>query len=115
MSPNRKISETLLEFAEPLIDLHGDAPNKSELESVLGLACVIWNACVLDAWHGTTDNVDAMRKLLKENPDIVALMEYLIERKQKQYGDDFRAIMNEQVVEKNGELVVRAEARGNPS
>jgi hypothetical protein len=42
-------------------------------------------------------------------------MEYLIERKQKQYGDDFRAIMNEQVVEKNGELVVRAEARGNPS
>jgi hypothetical protein len=115
MVPKRKISETLLEFAEPLIEELGDDPNKSELESVLGLACGIWNACVVDDWHGTTQNVDTMRAKAKEIPNEGVLIEVLIERKQKHYGEDSRAITNEQVAEKNGEFVVSAEARGNPS
>lgn len=98
-----------------MIDELGDDANKSELESVLGLACGIWNACVVDEWHGTTQNVDAMRAKARENPNEGVLIEVLIKRKKKHYGEGSRAITNEQVAEKNGEFVVRAEARGSPS
>ncbi len=113
--PNKKISETLLEFAAPLIDSLGENPNKADLESVLRLASGIWNACVMDQWYGTTDHVEAMRDQVRHDPGYSALVEDLIERKQKVYGDDSRGITNEHVLEKNGELVVRAEARGNAS
>ena len=112
MIPPKKISHTLIEYADPLIEELPDGYSQSDLEQVLKLAAGIWNACVLDQWHKTTSNVSAVRsRIAQTDPMTIAIIEALIARKKNLFGLDPRAITNECVVIKNGEFVVRAEAR----
>jgi hypothetical protein len=111
MIPTRKISLTLIEYAQPLIQSLPDGYSKTDLETVLKLATCVWNACVLDQWHRSTENVAAVRSQISPDPGSAALVEVLIERKQRMFGNDPRAVTGETVVVKNGEFVVRAEAR----
>jgi hypothetical protein len=113
MIPTKKISLTLIEYAEPLINDLEDGYSQSELEGVLKLATCVWNACVLDQWHSTTENVEAVRRQISkaENPIPTLIVEALIARKRQLFGNDPRGIANECVIVKNGEFVVRAEAR----
>ena len=62
MIPTKKISLTLIDYADPLISELEDGYSQSDLEGVLKLATCIWNACVLDQWHSTTENVKAVRR-----------------------------------------------------
>ena len=113
MIPTKKISLTLIEYAEPMIENLPNGYSKSDLEVVLKLATSIWNACIRDQWHSTNGNVEAIRRLISRSDQTVpiAIVEALIARKKQLFSDDFRAITNECVVVKDGELVVRAEAR----
>ena len=112
MIPTKKISLTLIEYAAPLIEDLGDGYSMSDLEAVLKLAVCIWNACVVDQWQKTTENVTAVRhKLAHANPISAAIADALIARKKQLFGFDLRGITNECVIRKNGEFVVRAEAR----
>ena len=113
MIPTKKISLTLLEFAEPLISELEDDYSQSDLEGVLQLATCIWNACVLDQWYGTNENVELLRGQISktENSIPTVIVEAMIQRKEQGFGGDPRAITNECVVVKDGEYVVRAEAR----
>jgi hypothetical protein len=113
MIPNKKISLTLIEYAEPLIDDLEDGYSKSDLERILKFTAGIWNACVLDQWRGTTEHVEAIRRQIAKaaHPMPIALVEAMIARKQQLFGNDPRGIANECVIVKNGELAVRAEAR----
>lgn len=112
MIPTKKISLTLIEYAEPLLEELPEGYAKSDLEAVLKLATGVWNACVLDQWHKTTENVTAVRRQIAQaDPILAAIVDALIVRKQKLFGLDPRGITNECVVKKNGEFVVRAEAR----
>jgi hypothetical protein len=61
MIPTKKISLTLLEYAEPLIHDLPEEYSQHELEGVLKLAAFVWNTCVLDQWGSTTENVEALR------------------------------------------------------
>jgi len=59
-----------------------------------------------------TKNVDAVRHhIAQTDPMTIAVIDGLIARKKQLFGIDPRAITNECVVIKNGEFVVRAEAR----
>jgi len=111
--PTKKISLTLLEYAEPLIKELEDDYSQSDLEGVLQLATCIWNACILDQWHSTTENVELLRGQISraENSIPTVVVEAMIQRKRRDFSGDPRAITNECVVVKNGEYVVRAEAR----
>lgn len=112
MIPTKKISHTLIEYAQPFIQDLPDGYSKSDLEAVLNLAVGIWNACVLDQWHNSTENVAAVRRQISGEPSAPATMvDALIERKQQMFANDPRGITNGTVVEKQGEFVVRAEAR----
>lgn len=112
MIPTKKISLTLIEFAEPLIEELEEGYSKGDLEAVLKLAACVWNACVVDQWHKTTENVAAVRRQFTHaHPIAAAIIEALIERKKQLFGLDPRGITNECVAIKNGEFVVRAEAR----
>ena len=112
MIPTKKISLTLIAFADPLIEELPAEYSRSNLEQVLKLSAGIWNACVLDQWHTTTDNVSAVRRQIAQtDPMTIAIIEALIARKKNLFGLDHRAITNECVVIKNGEFVVCAEAR----
>ena len=76
------------------------------------LAACVWNACVVDQWHKTTENVTAVRRQLAQaHPISAAIVDALIARKKQLFGLDHRGITNECVIIKNGEFVVRAEAR----
>lgn len=112
MIPTKKISQTLIEYADFLIEELPDGYTKSDLEQILKLSALIWNACVVDQWHKTTDNVSAVRRqMTRADPITAAIVEELIARKKQLFGLDPRAITNECVVIKNGEFIVRAEAR----
>ncbi|MCE3602614.1 hypothetical protein LXA47_03205 [Massilia sp. P8910] len=112
MIPTKKISLTLIEYADPLIQELEEGYSKNDLEVVLRLAACVWNACVVDQWHKTTENVTAVRRqLTRAHPMSAAIVDALIARKKQLFGLDIRGITNECVILKNGEFVVRAEAR----
>lgn len=112
MLPTKKISLALIEFAEPLINELPPGYSKKDLETILRLAVCVWNSCVLDQWHKTNEHVAAVRKQIAKGQGLeVVVIEALITRKIQLFGDDNRAINNESVVVKNGEFVVRAQAR----
>jgi hypothetical protein len=109
--PDRKISETFLEFAEPLLGKEGAPPTAQEAEKVLQLAATIWNAVVYDTVHGNTEWVTRLRNLIAGQPPLVALIEQMILRKQSSFGHDLRLVGEFKILEKNGEWRLRAEAR----
>ena len=113
MIPTKKISLTLIEYAEPLLDGLEEGYSQSDLEKVLRLATCVWNACVLDQWHSTTKYVETItRQIAKaQDPIAAATVDALIMRKKQSFENDPRGITNECVIVKNGEFVVRAEAR----
>ena len=50
--PTRKISDTFLDFAEPLLSPLGAEASKQEMEGALQIAFTVWNAVVFDAARG---------------------------------------------------------------
>jgi hypothetical protein len=114
MTPQKKISQTLLEYLEPFLQGFGDDISREELENLLKVGTAVWNACVVDTWHGSDTYVTEVRKQMANLPH-PELTEYLIERKRGEFADDLRGITNPEVLEKNGEFVIRAEARAGPA
>lgn len=106
-----KISAAFLDFASPLIDAAGPDAGNSELTPILTLAFTAWNAVVLDRVNGDTQFVDAIRLTTAGNPGSAALMELLLERKRLLFADDERLIGNYELLQEDGEWVLRAEAR----
>ena len=80
MTPRKKISQTLLEYLEPFLTEFGDDPTRQELENLLMVGTTVWNACVVDAWHGSETCVTEVRKQGAYMPH-PELTEYLIQRK----------------------------------
>lgn len=114
MTPQTKISQTLIAYLEPLLHEFGNEITREELENLLFVGTTVWNACVVDAWHGSETYVTQARKQLGSVPP-AELTEYLIERKRTAFAHDLRAIANPQVLNKDGQFVIRAEARGDPA
>jgi hypothetical protein len=108
---NRKISETFLEFAAPLLDPLGAEATEHELENALKIAFTVWNAVVFDAVDHSRGWLDQVRDLVGHDPRVRALVEQLIARKQRLFGNDHRLIGKYQLVRRQGELRLRAEAR----
>ena len=114
--PSRKISETLMQFAEPLLKELPVDHSIEALESIIKVATCVWNACALDQWHKTTSYTDKLKNQFGPNiSNDIVIINALIARKKHLYGDDPRAITNETVVVDNGEFRLRAEARVKPT
>lgn len=112
MIPAKKISQTLLEYAEPLMLMYSGECTKIELEAMLRMAVAAWNACVLDHWRQNGQQVAAVRQALANgHPVQKAMIEMLIERKAQLFAHDVRAISNETVIVRDGAFIVSAEAR----
>ena len=112
MIPNRKISETILEFGEPILEKLPDNASKEEMEAAMRLIVSAWNAVVLDDWNKTREFEKAFLKaLMPIRKEFESVPRKLIKRKKRKYSSDPRAVGNYWVIEKNGELVLRAEAR----
>ena len=107
--PDRKISETFLEFAAPLLAT-GDGP-RSVFEEVLRVAFTVWNAVVIADVRGDDQYLAQVRRAIADHPGVSLLVENLIERKRAQFGDDLRLIGKYKVNSTEDGFNLWAEAR----
>ena len=106
-----KISETFQRFAEPLAEAVGEEITKDRYEEILKIAFTVWNAVVFDTHAGNDNFVSQLRQLMSGNPQAAAMVEQLIQRKKLHFADDQRLIGRYELVQKNGEWRLSAEAR----
>jgi len=100
----RKLSETVLDFAAPLLSSLGPSPDQAQLRNALSIAIAAWNAATLDAWKpGTTAEADSVRRSLQtaagaDPAPMLALFDGLLERKLTLFAGDLRAVGKWEVI-----------------
>jgi hypothetical protein len=109
--PDRKISDTLLQFAEPLLDGGGPDANEAQMKQSLMIAWTVWNAVVYADVVANNQPLKSLRASTERDPQIKSLTEQMIDRKRTLFGDDQRLIGEYELYRKGGELRLRAEAR----
>jgi hypothetical protein len=109
--PNRKISETLLDFAAPIIqDLPSEAP-EHRARQALQVSFTVWNAVILADVLNDHGYLDEIRCLTADNPEAGLLVEQMIERKRSLFANDDRMIGDWEVTRTEDGINVRADAR----
>ena len=114
MIPTRKISETILEFGEPVIEELSEDISKEIFESAMSIIVAVWNAVTIDDQNKNTNYEKELVKALLPGPiEIQNMAGKLIQRKKEFYSLDPRTVGNFSVVDKdgNGEFIFKAEAR----
>jgi hypothetical protein len=109
--PDRKISETFLDFARPIIqDLPSEAPEHRAREA-LQLAFTAWNAVIFADVLNDHGYIDQIRHLTAGNPEAGLLVEQMIARKRELFADDERMIGDWEVTRTEDGINVHADAR----
>src|SRR2546423_7466192 len=86
--PDRKISETFLNFAAPLLqDLPSEAREHRAREA-LQVSFTVWNAVIFADVLNDHRYLDEVRRLTADEPETALLMEQLIFRKRAFFADD---------------------------
>lgn len=109
----RKISETLIDFAKPFLDIVDENTTEQEISAGFIVAITVWNSMVFDQWWSGENCLDKVRSLLLKmnDPRGAHLLETLIERKRKLFAHDLRAVGHYSFTYKDGNLHLHAEAR----
>src|SRR5215469_9038348 len=112
--PDRKISETFLQFAAPLLQtLPSEAPER-QIRAALEVAYTVWNAVIFADVLNNNRYIDEVRRLITANTAGPAmLMEQMIARKRELFADDTRLIGNWKVTRTKDGINLHADAR-NP-
>jgi|SRR5581483_2596683 len=109
--PDRKISETFLEFAAPLLrDLTSDTLEQ-QTRGALQIAFTVWNAVIFADMLNDHRHLTEIRRLTAENHETVLIMEQMITRKRSLFGDDARLIGTWEVTRTADGINLRADAR----
>jgi len=107
-----KISETIINFGQPLISQLGDDYGKQELEHCMRIIISAWNAVTLDEVQSTTTWTESLFDHAKGGPDeVVGILRSLVHRKKTMFKDDLRGVGEHWVKMKRGEIVFGCEAR----
>ena len=109
--PDKKISETFLQFAEPLLIGAPPSATEHQVEEALKVAFTVWNAVVYKDANGETRFLDMLRESMASEPQLAAVVEQLIVRKRSLFADDYRVVGQYKLTRKEGELRLWAEAR----
>lgn len=109
--PDRKISDTFLQFAEPLLDAFGPNVSEAQMEQPLMIAWTVWNAVVYADAGTNKQTLADVQASMGHAPQLKGFVEALIERKRTHFGDDHRLIGEYKLFRKDGEIRLRAEAR----
>ncbi len=110
--PDRKISETFLDFSLPLLEALGSRPSKDRIERVLMITSTVWNSVVLDAVRDNDHYVAKLRESAAVDPEFSAILEFMIARKWAMFANDNRLIGEYSVRYNRYEWRLRVEARG---
>jgi hypothetical protein len=109
--PDRKISETFLDFAAPLLQEMPAGALEEAFERALKVAYAVWNAVVYADVAGDPRFLRDLRREVEQKPELARLAENLIHRKRSLFGDDWRCIGTWEVRKTGDGFVVRADAR----
>lgn len=113
--PVRKISETILDFGQPVIDeLDADAPREL-WEATLHIVIMVWNAHVtaMPRW-GQPRLLAELHERLKAPhvpPELVDAVRALSQRRLERFATDARAVGEWSLVGKDGSWRLRCDAR----
>lgn len=114
MIPIRKISETILDFGKSIFQSLPQDASKSQFEASARVVVCAWNAVVLDTWHKTDKNEKSLLSTLSEEPkEMQLIIKRLIKRKKTKFSNDQRGVGHYEVIDRDGDLIFRAEARGD--
>lgn len=101
-----------MEFGAPILQELPDNSTKEEFEMAFRIIVSAWNAVVLDECNKTRKFEKAFLSALQSIPsEFSGIPKQLIRRKKRRYSTDPRSVGDYWVVENNGGLVFRAEAR----
>ena len=111
--PSQKLSDTLVAFAEPLLQVTGPKTPIAMVRNALEMAMIAWNAVVLNEWGKPGDFLAFVRKTISsEDAELVPFFDMLAERKKRFFSGDLRGIGDIKVTRKrNGDLQVKVEER----
>lgn len=96
--PTRKISETIIDFAQPLLAQVDSTTSQETIRQGFLIAVTIWNAFVMDRVNGNAEFQTLMKKQLGEQWEINPVIKALVERRKKDFADDMRFIAEHQVL-----------------
>jgi hypothetical protein len=112
-----KISETLLEYAAPLLAQMPPGASLQQQQAFFQVVITVWNALVV-AQRGKENLVPDVYRRLEAMPQpgrtvMLAMVDVLVDRKRQHFANDLRAVGRWELrVKANGELSLWAEARG---
>jgi hypothetical protein len=78
--PDRKISDTLLQFAEPLLDARGSNLTEAQMEEPLVIAWTVWNAVIYADVGEDRYLLDQLRASTAHDPHLKGLIELAADR-----------------------------------
>ena len=109
--PDRKISETFLHFAAPLLqDLPSEALEHRAREA-LRVSFTAWNAVIFADVLNDHRYLNEIRHLTADKPETALLMEQMIARKRALFANDARLIGSWEVTRTEDGINLRADAR----
>jgi len=110
----RKLSETVIDFARPMLDAEAAQIDEHHMRDVLGFAITVWNSVVAAAQAG--EPLDAATLRAEFSADRwLAWVEPLLTRKRERFGDDVRLVGHWQVRRNRGQLDIQMETRVSPA
>ncbi|HXV59942.1 MAG TPA: hypothetical protein VEK15_04555 [Vicinamibacteria bacterium] len=109
--PDRKVSETFLDFAAPLLQAMPADALEEGFERALKVAYVVWNAVVYADVAGDARFLRDVRRGVEAKPELARLVESLIHRKRSLFGGDWRCIGRWEVRKTADGFDMRADAR----
>jgi hypothetical protein len=109
--PNRKISETFLDFAAPMLDDLPSEATEQPAKKAFEVSFTVWNAVVFADVLNDHRHLEEIRRLTAGNPETALLMEQLITRKRALFADDERLIGTWEFTRTEDGINLRADAR----
>jgi len=109
----RKLSETVIDFARPMLDAESAQIDEHHMRAVLGFAIAVWNAVVAAAHAGKSLDAATIRADLPAHR-WTTWLEPLLARKRERFGDDLRLVGDWYVRRHRDRLDIQIETRVSP-
>lgn len=101
-----KMSEVLLDFAEPLLEGIEDDDYKA-MEKAIGFAAAVWNLSLMPKTEQKEELNDILKIAAKDDPEMLNVAEgmvrMLLDRKEKYFPNNRRFIINYEFGMRNGQ------------
>lgn len=101
-APPANVSQTVMAYAEPVIELLGPNRNASQLQQALVFAKTVWNAIV----RGGSELAEA-RGLVADSPKMLEVFDILADRKLRAFGEHHWLIDGVEVIPKEKGLAIQ--------